>query len=246
MKILVFGYGHMGQLHVKFLKLRGHDVFYVDPASVLEAHRKVPDLNDFTHVIIATPIWTHYQIYRQLYGFKGKILIEKPAVVLKEHFDIFDNENVMVGLSERYNPVIQTIKQLDLSEIQFVRFSRSVKNCRGDTYLELSIHDLDLMFYIFGTSKVYDQTLSCVGNSWIANIQFKGIDFEFVWTNISDLNAFGNSSIIICSKQEEKYFSLNDFDPKINPLFLEQEDFLNNVPQYGAKESHELMLDLIC
>lgn len=242
MKVLVFGYGHMGQLHVKFLKLRGIDVSYVDPASVLEAYRKVPDLKDFTHLIIATPIWTHYHIHRQLHDFKGRILIEKPAVVLKEHFNVFENPNLMVGLSERYNPIVKTIKQLDLSKIEFVRFCRSVKNCRGDTLLELSIHDLDLMFYIFGTSKVYDQSLSCVGNSWIANIQFKGIDFEFVWSNGIESNA----NIIICSNGEEKYFSLTDYDPNINPLFLEQEDFLNNVPQYGAKESHELMLDLIC
>lgn len=87
-RVLIIGYGTMGRIHAKHLSELGvswdfHDPFVLGGVGL-------DRLADYSHAIIATPIPTHHEVYRQLEEFPGRILIEKPVVVLPEQLHVLD------------------------------------------------------------------------------------------------------------------------------------------------------------
>ena len=113
MKVLICGYGNMGKIHSKYLNKLGIDWEFYDPKtkSTVESLAEVKKHN-FTHIIISSSEEYHFENYEQLRsaGFSGPILVEKPAVIKRENFSIFEDPKLSVGLVERFNPAVQVLK----------------------------------------------------------------------------------------------------------------------------------------
>jgi len=143
-KILIIGYGKMGKVHAKYLTAMGINWDYVDSNI---SHKEIwpKYLNFYTHIIIATPIDTHAEIYNRLCYYAGFILIEKPVVVQRNCLNILKDIRVMAGLNERYNPVTQYLKDVGgiIKKIEFYRDG-------GGSFRDVAIHDIDIAFQIFG------------------------------------------------------------------------------------------------
>jgi hypothetical protein len=139
-RVLIVGFGKMGRIHAKHLSEMHVAWSYHDP--FLPGGVAWDRWRDFTHAIIATPISTHYEVYRQLDAFRGRILIEKPVVVRPEHLAVLDDPRVFPGMCERFNPAVEALRaRVRPEEIVRLEFCRTSPN--GDP-ADVGIHDLDL------------------------------------------------------------------------------------------------------
>ena len=161
-KILIIGFGKMGQIYSKYFNEFGLKWDYYDPY-VDGGLEKLAKVNKYSHVLISTPSEYHYGSYKNLIdlGFEGRIYIDKPVVIYREHIDIFDNENVFCGMTERYNPAIIKLKELidleDLISIKFSRYSTVPENIETPVIFDLGIHDLDLYLYLLDLDEFPDK-----------------------------------------------------------------------------------------
>jgi predicted dehydrogenase len=143
-RVLIIGFGKMGRIHAKHLSSMGaawshHDPFVPEGVGL-------DRISEFTHAIIATPIPTHYEVYRRLDAFPGRILIEKPVVADPEHLSVLDDERVFPGMCERYNPAVQELKAgINSARIVALEFCRS--SVAGNP-ADVGIHDLDLFCHL--------------------------------------------------------------------------------------------------
>ena len=143
-RVLIIGYGKMGRIHGKHLSEMGVPWDYHDP--FVDGGVGLDRLGGYTHVIITTPIPTHYDIYRKLDGFPGRILIEKPVVVRPEHLHVLDDERVFPGMCERFNPAFETLKScISHTEINSMEFCRT---SLSTDVVDVGIHDLDLFCHL--------------------------------------------------------------------------------------------------
>ena len=208
-KFLICGFGKMGKLHKKYLENLNIDWMYYDP--ILEKNNDINRLenledtisNQITHVIISSPEEVHYNNYKFLRNnnFLGPILIEKPAVLKQEHFEVFSDREVVVGLVERHNPVIDTLKKHidygNLISVDFIRCSvESVSSKRVNTFVDVGIHDIDLYFYLFGNTYLPDDYhFVWFSNTYKLFLRSKiGFITSFMWSNET---AFKERKIII-------------------------------------------------
>ena len=177
--VLIVGFGKMGSLHFNALK-RLYDLGYVRKIYIVEpifeklrgvensvdgVFRDVNDVNiNFDFAIIATPTRTHFEIANKLIH-KADLLIEKP--VCDEFNKVIELHNlskklgrkIFVGMIERFNPVIQYLKRVDVTDVKYlkcIRFTECPKNI--ETYvnvlLDLSIHDIDILTYLLNVYEI--------------------------------------------------------------------------------------------
>lgn len=163
----VVGAGKMGGIHAKVYKqLPQSELVGVVDTDAKKAERlaKRHDCAFFTDcaeiigkvdaVTIATPTVTHYELAK-IFIKKGiAVLIEKPlAANVKECKKIAKlaerlNCVVAVGHSERCNPVVQTLKRLDI-EPKFIEASRvspyPFRSTDVGVVLDVMIHDIDII-----------------------------------------------------------------------------------------------------
>jgi predicted dehydrogenase len=116
-------------------------------------------------VVICTPTVTHADYIRVVAGKVRNIFVEKPlADTLEEAnrvacFAAEKGLNVQVGFIERFNPAVQSLKQvLDKSErvisIDFTRTNKlSARITDVDVVTDLMIHDIDLALYLNGPAR---------------------------------------------------------------------------------------------
>ena len=134
----------MGRIHAKHLDELGVEWDYHDP---FVAGGVPLELQNYSHVIVSTPIETHYDVYKQLDLFEGQILIEKPVVCKKEHLGVLEDQRIFPGLVERYNPVSQKLFQMEnVVRLDFSRHASSNIN----PILDVCVHDFDLAFMLLG------------------------------------------------------------------------------------------------
>jgi predicted dehydrogenase len=268
MKVLICGYGNMGKIHSKYLNKLGIDWEFYDPKtkSTVESLAEVKKHN-FTHIIISSSEEYHFENYEQLRsaGFSGPILVEKPAVIKRENFSIFEDPKLSVGLVERFNPAVQVLKRnLEIDNLiscDFIRCSvKNTANNRVDAFTDVGIHDVDLYFYLFGNGKFYydfenfSDTFSLVlreGNKFIS---------RFLWSNetnckerkitIRHTNFTLEADLInqivtkISTNKEGKMVSENLYVEKGSPIQSQMETFLKNGITYKGVESHNLYFEL--
>jgi len=116
-------------------------------------------------VIICTPTVTHADYLLMVAGKVRNIFVEKPlADTLEEasrvaQFAAEKDLNVQVGFIERFNPAVQSLKQvLDKSDrvisIDFTRTNKlSARITDVDVVTDLMIHDIDLALYLNGPAR---------------------------------------------------------------------------------------------
>lgn len=134
----------MGKIHAKYLELMGVDWDYID-SNISHKQYWPKYLEYYSHIIIATPIDAHIEVYNRLSSYGGLILIEKPVVFQRNCLDILKDTRVMAGLNERYNPVTQYLKDVGglIKKIEFYRDG-------SGSFRDVAIHDIDIAFQIFG------------------------------------------------------------------------------------------------
>jgi predicted dehydrogenase len=175
LRVGLIGLGRMGQNHLRVLSLlKGVELAFIADADLAVAKRLgaqfdvpgVSDVNSVLHsadaVVICTPTVTHADYIRLVAGKVRNIFVEKPladtleeanavACLVAEH-----NINLQVGFIERFNPAVQSLKQvLDKSErvisIDFTRTNKlSGRITDVDVVTDLMIHDIDLALYLNG------------------------------------------------------------------------------------------------
>jgi predicted dehydrogenase len=163
----VVGAGKMGAIHAKvYDQLPQSDFVAVVDIDAEKAERLAKQYNSsvFTDcvdilgkvdaVTIASPTVTHQKLAKIFIENKVAVMIEKPlAASVKEGRRIVElakrnNTVVAVGHSERCNPVVQAMKQLDIEPkfIEAVRISPyPFRSVDIGVVLDVMIHDIDIV-----------------------------------------------------------------------------------------------------
>jgi predicted dehydrogenase len=174
-RVGLIGLGRMGQNHLRVLSLlKSVELAFIADADEATAQRlgkqfdvkgvidvqSVLDTADA--VVICTPTVTHADYIRLVAGKVRNIFVEKPlADTLEEativaKFAAEHDLNLQVGFIERFNPAVQSLKQvLDKSErvisIDFTRTNKlSARITDVDVVTDLMIHDIDLALHLNG------------------------------------------------------------------------------------------------
>ena len=162
----------MGQIYSKYLNEFDLKWDYYDPF-VNGGLKSLSKVGKYSHIIISTPSENHHASYRNLrdLGFKGRIYIDKPVVIADNDINIFADEDLFCGMTERYNPVVTELKALlkidKLISIKFIRYSVVPDNIKTPVIFDLGIHDLDLYLYLLGFDKlpglhdVFEESKTC-------------------------------------------------------------------------------------
>ncbi len=129
----------------KFKKIYSDVEFYTD-------YRKIIDKIDAVSLVVPTKL--HYTIAKDILLAKKHILIEKPITTTvseaEELVNLAEKNNVVlqVGHVERFNPVVQTIKDF----VYEPKFIESIRLSNFDprvadigVVLDLMIHDIDII-----------------------------------------------------------------------------------------------------
>jgi predicted dehydrogenase len=177
-RIGLIGLGRMGQNHLRVLSLlKGVELAFIADADAAVAERlgaqfDVPGVGDVEPalasadaVVICTPTVTHADYIRLAAGKVRNIFVEKPLADTLDQaesvarFVAQSGLNLQVGFIERFNPAVQSLKQvLDKSErvisIDFTRTNKlSARITDVDVVSDLMIHDIDLALYLNGPAR---------------------------------------------------------------------------------------------
>lgn len=178
LRIGLIGLGRMGQNHLRVLSLlKGVELAFIADADMAVAQRLgaqydvlgVKDVDSVLAsadaVIICTPTVTHADYVRLAASKVHNIFVEKPLADTLEtaesvaRFVADKGVNLQVGFIERFNPAVQSLKQvLDKSErvisIDFTRTNKlSARITDVDVVTDLMIHDIDLALYLNGPAR---------------------------------------------------------------------------------------------
>ncbi len=169
-KVALIGLGSMGRNHYRVLKnLPGFKITalcdikqtkeYEEP--FFNSVDKMLDSADFDAAVIVVPTFLHKEVAIKCLN-KGKhLFIEKPvASSVAEANEILKvanekNARVCVGYIERFNPVVEALKnELEGSEIYSIGITRvgpfPPRIADVGILTDLSVHDIDLIRYITG------------------------------------------------------------------------------------------------
>jgi predicted dehydrogenase len=163
----VIGVGHLGQHHARlYASLPGCTLAGVtdyDPARaklIAERHGarafgSLADLLQHVDVVsVAVPTSAHYAVGKACLQAKKHVLVEKPIAVrpseAQELVELAQAQGcrLQVGHSERFNPIMQTMRA-QIHRPAFIECHRlssfSERGTDVDVVLDLMIHDLDLV-----------------------------------------------------------------------------------------------------
>ena len=199
MKFLICGLGRMGRIHKKYLEQLGIEWMYYDPSPAVQGYfenNRLEDLSDtkkngITHVIVSSVEDKHYDNYSQLRlgGFAGPILMEKPVVLDRDHFSVFEDPLVVAGFVERHNPAVKVLRDninlSDLVSVDFTRCSVSLSsNHRVDSFTDVGIHDIDLFFHLLGNEEPKQYHVNGYSNTFVLTASANsGFISRFIWSN---------------------------------------------------------------
>ena len=169
----VCGCGFMGKNHIRnYLKQDNVDFVYVYDVNfeifetddylksigdnILVA-RTLNELKENANLIsICSPSEYHYKNLKSLYNTNKYYIIEKPMFT---HLNVYNDfkhynpectKNIRCGYIERFNPVVNELLNM-LDEVptymEFKRFNPSSKRITGKIEYDLTIHDMDLLYY---------------------------------------------------------------------------------------------------
>lgn len=164
MKALLVGLGVMGSKHLSALFGNPDvaSVTTVDPnnsaANFSSLEKALTDKYDFA--VVAVPTSLHEKVAVRLINEEIPVLLEKPiAPSLASAENICNlsekkNVKVCIGQVERFNPVVETLKERigksDIISANFARLGpRPARITDVGVSLDLSVHDLDLVEYLF-------------------------------------------------------------------------------------------------
>lgn len=167
MKIWLVGAGYWGQKILTTL-----ETFEVE-AKVIDIRngQTIDDITDLSPVMLATPLWQHYEQCRELLTRGHDIYVEKPmAETLEQILELRmlcrPGQLVMVGHIFQHHPHRDEIKILldtgfigDITHISSRRMNWGIYQTRTDPVLSLGTHDISIVLDMIGsTDAVVDQS----------------------------------------------------------------------------------------
>jgi predicted dehydrogenase len=251
MDIGVIGLGSMGKNHVRvYSKIQQVDeiyVFDVDSShyNQLRDYCITPCssvkelLNKVDAVSICVPTNHHYSIAKQVFDANVHCLIEKPATLtITEGNQLLelkpDGLIVGVGHIERFNPIINEIKQVtrNILYCDIKRHNPGSNRITDSTVIkDLMIHDLDIVFNVLFPDKTYDHI--CYGSKDVCSSLFH-FDGSVVSVSGSRISSKKIRSIYI---EEEEYTVEGDF--------MMQEVYIYRKPEHYAIKDERYVQDNI-
>ena len=156
MKINLVGAGYWGSKVDQSLKKLGCETTVID----IKNGQTIDDINDNNPVILATPLWQHYEQTIQLLQRGFDVYVEKPMAENSKQLEhiarIADDHILMVGHIFIHHPQMQKIKSIDIGEIIHVSSERSnwgIYQTKTDPLLSLAVHDISIVQELIGTIK---------------------------------------------------------------------------------------------
>lgn len=234
-KICLIGYGYWGKIIHRNLKSMGmNNVSVFD--EILGNMGEIDDSYDLYFVV--TPFGTHKSVLDKILSYKNKkVWCEKPLVDnVKDALYLYnkarENGNILfVDWIYTFNKGIERIKNIISSKkIKFILLNRTNDGpARNDctSVEDLSVHDLSILYYLFGSDEVLDFQWN----------EFSIKNHEKFGSNISHCY-FDGTQIIINSSWQHKHknrvsiFVTDDdemitFDDKNKLVLTKDEVFLD-------------------
>lgn len=252
-KLLILGFGSMGKLHAKYADKVGIDWYWqdVDSAAGPERRRSTMPRRAYTHAIIATPAHTHGELLEGFWKLREStsVLVEKPGVTSVGDIHLIQGKHVSVGLVERFNPSFETLSRHVIPgkvlSIDFVRCSaRPVSRIKESSFVDVGMHDIDLLLQMFGDDCIESVTTSRNGNTFCMTAKLaEGQIARFIWSNETfhkerEIRVRQTDCNFVCDliEQTVRRFSLSEdnknvvesiYVEKASPLLLEMQSFIS-------------------
>ena len=154
MQVLQVGVGNWGINHKRILSDLGVLVATVDKNGK-EDYDDVDDVNvHYDHVVICTPLETHYKLVKRFLNDGKNVFVEKPLAKTtkecKELLDIAKNKGLKLqcGYVERFNPEVIKLKKSSPLTV-FTRENRHYPHIKDSILLDTSVHDIDLALWYY-------------------------------------------------------------------------------------------------
>lgn len=271
--VLLIGSGKMGSLHKKYLHKIGQGFKWYDPyvpeSGISGRINSLDEVQDFSHIIIASPTETHDEYLQTLLDgdYRGKILVEKPGVIHPQNIELLKDPRVSVGMVERFNPSFKTLVQnwnkKEAISIDFIRCSaRPVSRMDVSSFVDVGIHDLDLFCELYSGDEVKSTHILNNQNTFCLTLNMlSGEIIRFIWSNETfykerkicvrqrncNLVADLSSQVVMKYSISEGYVNSTEekFVEKSSPLLEELLYFLGDNPPIDAYESHKMFLTLL-
>jgi hypothetical protein len=192
MKIWLVGSGYWGSKIVAVLnKLNvAHEIIDIRMGQTID------DINTLDPVMLATPLWNHYEQAEQLIARGHDVYIEKPAAETADQVqDLIrlksDNQVVMVGHIFMFNPLLKKLKEImdsgqlgHIHMIESVRHNMGIYQTKTTPLLSLAPHDFSILHYL--TEGLYinngNRYYLTAENSYPDRIQLSGITLgDYHW-----------------------------------------------------------------
>lgn len=176
-------------------------------------------------VIVSANPSAHFSLAKQVLGANKNLFIEKPPcgslAELNELITVEKNASstALTGLQRRYSPVYKILKNKVKEASYYTLKYKTGGYPEGDELLDLFIHPLDALFYLFGEGKVdHVKTIKSKGTIvYLAQVQHKNgvvgsLEFstDYSWTEAKDELTINTpkgeyitdntSKLIFCSK----------------------------------------------
>ncbi|HGY91572.1 MAG TPA: Gfo/Idh/MocA family oxidoreductase [Planctomycetes bacterium] len=171
--VVVVGCGHLGSIHARVLselsRARLVGVIDTDPKKAsavaarhgVETFASVDDLPECVRAaVVAVPTDRHHAVGRELLSRGVHCLIEKPIATTLDEADALIalalevGVTLMVGHSERFNPVIRALDAFGVQP-RFIDCQRvspfSFRSTDIGVVLDMMIHDIDLILHLVGS-----------------------------------------------------------------------------------------------
>lgn len=157
LKIWLVGSGYWGSKIASKLQKLKINYSIID----IKNGQTINDINTLDPVMLATPLWDHFEQAKYLIERGHDVYIEKPAAEnydqIVELIKLIKNNIVMIGHIYIYNPILHKLKSFidegKLGEIQFISSSRTnlgIYQTKTSTLLSLAPHDFSIIDYLLG------------------------------------------------------------------------------------------------
>ena len=158
--------------------------------------------NDIKGVFVSASPSSHFEISKQVLNSGKNLFIEKPpcsSLIELDELQALDSASkgqVLAGLQRRYSPVYNMLLNKVKKASYYTLKYKTGGYPEGDELLDLFIHPLDAMFFLFGTGKI--QNVKVIqGNGtiiYLAQIQHLNgtigsleLSTDYSWTGAQDV-----------------------------------------------------------
>lgn len=148
MNINLVGAGYWGSKVDTSLQKLGVQTNIID----IKNGQSIDDIDNKNPVILATPLWQHYEQTCKLLSKGFDVYVEKPMAETEDQLQkinfLIDDHILMVGHIFIHHPQINLIKSLDIGSIMHIKSERSnwgIYQTKTDPLLSLATHDISIV-----------------------------------------------------------------------------------------------------